>query len=437
MAQGITSNATTIFLEDNNHADAGGDGSISFADISTKLPADCLDVATALAVALPFRLYVFKKGLQLGDGTLTNATTLKDSDCIVVFVNTRTYVVANNGGSAAILSRKTEFGIRINGSSGKPSGRNGVDMYTPVAPTWRGTVQVFGSKLKTIGNMIFQPGAGGSLGALINDLLEATGTLGYGTTAGELSEIYNVDAAITGATSSLVQFNCLTAERLTITAPNSSIIISTAGQVRCKDMVMIGNNPSQTDLRNVATGPWQLVNHTFTQAGAVLTQAAASNIELWYSWNVRVTNGITGSPLANKRVQLKSLAGLLVVDAATDSEGQLTYGGGLTQDCVMVLIAISNSLVFSDLGPFTIVVNDRTFADYDSTMEEYTRTFTWPGYNYTVGANTWRQPVPFFDAVALGPPPASAPLPATLKLENVVLAALQGEAINSPVLSGR
>jgi hypothetical protein len=405
MAAGITQPGgagTTIMLQDDVHADAGGDGSYKRSEIYAKYPADFLDVAAVLGVTLPKPLFISKVSLQNGDGAGTAATTFKDQDGSLWFATGKTYIVSAVG----VANRMTELGIEVPGAIGKPTGRNGMDMWCGLTPTIRGNMKIHAGKIDTIGGLVFQPGATGLTARLIDMILEATGNMGFGTSAGEMSFIYNVDGVSlgAGAAGGLVQFNCPSAERLVFSAPNASEIIRTGGQVKVKDMVMVGSASNAADMRNSSgIGPWILVDCTYSGLNPQ-ADLATTDIEDWRTWNLRVMRD-AGVTCVSKRVKLLDEDLVAIVDAITDAEGQVTYGSGMNAGSVKVR-ATPASLVVNERAPMTLIINDPTFADYDPTLESYSRPYTWPGKNYANG----RQPSAMNDVITLGPPQPPVPI---------------------------
>jgi len=412
---GAGGNGSVVTYDDHTNADAGGDGLYSYLDLALACAAKGFFAADGVTPAvlrlksiaayatLSIEVYFVFVTIQNGDGVSTLPTSFKDQDAVVIWIDGKTHIVSNVG----LSNRSTEYGIEVVGAIGKPTGRNGVDCYYGLAPTLRGTSKMFGSKQRAKGNLIWQPGAVGLPSRLINVLAEATGVLGLGTGAGELQKTFNMDMVSTAVSGNgCTQFNVDDAARMTISAPNTvGRPIGTGGTVRCRDLVTIGSATNGADMQNTSitpTVPWQLVDKIWSQVKVQFNAAPNSDVEDWRTWNVRVGHHATGAPFAGKRVQLLDKDLVAVVDTITTSEGALEYGSGVTAGAVKMRVLPAGSLTWVDRGPFTLIVNDQSFADYDPAFEQYSKTFTPAGIVYL---GTERQLFEMQDAVPLGPPP--------------------------------
>lgn len=404
-----------ITVEDNTNVDAGGDGSYSLADIAAACVAKGFFAADGVTPAVSRASLIAGYGaisretyftfvtVTNGDGVGVTPTTIKDVNVDWNFITGKTYVVSNVG----VANRTTEFGVEIPGSAGKPSSQSGVDVYFGAAPTLRGASKIFGCKFVAVGNLIFQPATTGLNSRIVNFIGEATGTLGFGLSTGEIAYMFNVDATSTTAgAGGLVQFNCLDAERLVIAAPNATQIIATAGIMNARDVVLVGGAGTTADFRNTTGGigaRWVLRDWVWSREGPNTLSNVGCDTEDWRSYGIRAFDpDAFGVPRAGLDWRVKNGADVIVASGVTNSEGQSSFGTGNEADGLLTRVMLAGTQTWLDVGPFTTEVNYVGGPNYNPALETYSKPATWPGNDYADG----RQLEKKFDMIPIGPPPA-------------------------------
>ena len=335
---------TTILIEDDTHGDAGGDGSYSFLDIATKFPADFVDLGTTP------KTYRGKVSVTNGDGVGTSTTTLKDSNCTVIFDAGKTYSVSSTGRS----NRFTEFGVKVSGT--KSSGRSGVRLSLGSGTlNIQGNGKFYGSILEAVALLTVAPGASGLTYELYNCLLSAGTSISLGNASGAVPTAYNVDMiGASGAAAAVTNFNVTTAERITIGLNSPGLRhIQSGSLIQAKDMVLIGVASGGSSVRNTGASPWDLVSPTWDQ-GAAINDATSTTVNEWWPYDVFVISG-TSAPIAGIPVTLYDRTSTAVVDTTTTATVRIVFGSGVTANCVKV---VSYALGVSDYrGPFTARIN--------------------------------------------------------------------------------
>ena len=391
MAAGVTSDATDIMIYDDTHADAGGDGSYSFADIFAILGGTGVDILRVDS-GTGFPTYRLLKNLQIGDKT-TNAaaTTLSDTNVSLTFDLGKVLKArATQTSSWSCL-----FGTKI-GTGNQAIGKNGVHLFfTNTAGTnnviLRGTSKWYGCTARSswsAGIQAFQ------MITLVNGACELINcTLGgfssyvFGTAAGTISNLYNLD--ITGestATGNITSFFVDSAERNSIGgSPTTSHIASASASLTIKNQTFFGT-PGSSDMRWVApTGTnWIMVSPKWSGAnkfsGTGPSSASIGAQEYW-PWGVKAVDrngvGVSGIPIT-----LTDTNGTEQVNTTTDANGETSYGSGITANCAVAADHWSTTLgvyTISHRSPFTVRVNQGAGANPNYLSRTYK--FYWPGYS--------------------------------------------------------
>lgn len=368
---GITDDGVTISVEDNAHGDAGGDGSYAFTDISTKFPALFVDKLTNP------RSYECLRNLRNGDGVGTAVTTIKDANAVVHFAANKTFTTSAVGGA----NRTLELGTKVVGANGKPTGYAGCDLYFNTASqVFSRHMKLYGLKIQNIGGaLLFQPSASGMTAEIVNGILLPSSTMALGNIAGAMSLLYNVDIVGTGVGSlgRILNFNCTNAERLTIAFPFGTYKINiTSGQLRIRDAVFIGPS-SVADVGFTGTVvEIQLVEPTWSREA--IQQSGIQRYEEWWRWEPVVINTRTRLPEQGATVNAYNLLGTLVATAVSDADGRLSYGSGLTANCLQVRHQDAVTTLMVEDGPFTV-----TITPPDGTLLPSSKIAVWPYRSYS------------------------------------------------------
>jgi hypothetical protein len=355
VAPGITQPSgagTTIFVEDDAHADAGGDGSYSFLDIATKFPADFNDLGTSI------KAYRARVSVQNGDGAGSALTTIKDQDCAVFFDTGRTLLYSLVGQG----NRTLELGVKVQGAAGKASGRRGVGLWLGASSLIRGNHKIYGSMVKASGvnaNLNLAPTIQGCTTEIINSILRATNQVVCGSLAVSLTLIYNGDIDTDSLTlAPLSQFRYDDAERAVIAANGGPAMVNTSGAVIARDLVFVGT-PTEGDLRNSGVSTWDMVNPTWSGNNFPISTVCIGPVREWWSYDVFIHDPATGLAIANVPIRLLDGSGVTVVSGISDADGRIVFGAGIYRNAVHVRTHISVAGVRSltDNGPFTTRVN--------------------------------------------------------------------------------
>lgn len=382
MAAGVTQPGiagTTTFLEDDANADSNLDadaGTYSPSDIVAKaLPsADVTDLAT-------FTKYIKSKcSIQNGDGAGVATTTFKVRNVRVAFDTGKTYLVSTVGQA----NRWTKFGDKIQGASGKPSGRNGAVLDCGAQTVFRGNVQIYGSmiRINTTGGIVFQPGAAGLAGELINCILETSGNgaIVFGATGQPLQLIDDI-SVVMGGTGVITQFlaDFIDRIRITVTGSNPNHI-NTAGQFAARNVEFAGT-PTDGDVRYNGGTPAALINPTFS-GNARQYGSCGGIVEEWFEWSPTAVFYNTGAFVAGIPIQFLDVAGTVLLDLTTDALGGFDYnivGPTVYDDAMKVRTITGATPVPTDRGPFTVRVNMGPSAN--PLYESYEYQFSWPYRN--------------------------------------------------------
>lgn len=402
MADGIfqTGAGATITLQNDTHADADLDGindvySAEDIDLKGLASGDCIDHNTN------HRSYRFKATIQNGDGTGTAATTFKESNVVINFDNTKTYLVSATGAA----NRRTEFGALVQGAAGKPSGKDGVQMLMGAACTLRGQILLYNSYLKTsAGNINIIPGSAGLVGEIINCIMQSAGSFAIGQdTTGNLQRIFNLDLTsfASNVSGAVTNWGADFAERVTVATNTANNFIRTGARIRIKDLVLIGTLQGLTpaDLSNTGVNEWDIVNPIWS-GNANQYGVVNANVNEWFGYGIQVVNRDTGDPVANVPVKVTDVFGSVVVNAITDSNGHISFGtvGDVTENALKVRRR-TNAALFNYFYPFTVQVNQTGAINSGFSNTNYKK--DWPFTDLPSGFG--QQFYPVYDIVPLLP----------------------------------
>ena len=390
---GISLSGTTLRCEDDTNGDASLDGiagSYSFKDFAIKDGVNCVDLATS------HQSYRGVASIQIGDGG-SAVTSLQDTNASIIFDASRSLATSAASG---VSGRTLRLGSKIVGANGKPTGRDGCKVVQQASGTLRGIVQLYATHIRQqVGTFAIQPGASGLACEIVDCILEALGGVALGVTGQELALIYNLDITLLGTLTShaITQWNVLNAERVTVMG-NTPYLISTAGSVRVRDLVM-GGTPTISDLHKTGSTEWDLVEPFFT-AAAPQVDLGTGFVNQWWRFLPHVVDIIDRSNVANCPVRLLDVNGAeLLPTTYTSSQGLITYGGTdpITKDTVKVRRGTGSPFVWTEFSPVTARFN----LD-GAVLPKYTGlqvTFPWPRLTGAFGD----QFLPCLDEVPLVP----------------------------------
>jgi hypothetical protein len=377
VAAGITQPGvagSTIFLEDDSHADADLDGVLDVyhpSDIVAKGlgSGDVTDLAT---LTKSFRS---KATIQNGDGSGTAVTTFEAQNMRLLFDSGKTYAVSTVGSA----NRWTKLGQKVQGASGKPGGRSGCTIDFGATTTIRGNMLLYGSTLRTaVGAMNLQPGASGLSAEIVSCLLESAGNISIGTAAAILQMIYNVEFVL-GGTGVISNLNAEEIERIWVVLTGSNLyFISTGAAFNVRDGIFVGT-PAAADIRFTGGVEAHLIAHTWS-GNAPKLDIAATGVSEWGSFNTLTLDKDTGLVVAAVPVRIVDDATSEVVfDGVSDANGGITFnndpaGSGRAVFANAVRLAKhsgSGPVVTEERGPWTVQVNQT-----GATLPAY------PGFSY-------------------------------------------------------
>jgi len=378
VAAGITQPGgagTTIFFEDSSHADAGGDGAYSFADIAAKFPVDFIDNGTAE------KSYRSKVTLQNGDGSGTAVTVMSDTLVTVVFDASKTYATSNIGQS----NRTTQWGTKINNFAAK----DGCKIRFATTPVMRGTMNLYGCQLRSGQGFTMLPGFGASpvpgVGELIGNTFNAGNTnSSFGSpSSGNFAVIQNNNFVGVGVNGFIANFGGDSEDGSVFSGTGMSRFISSAVAQLNLSRPRFTGSPTNADIRDVhGSGiDWNFAEPTWSQ-NAVQFEVAAGVSE-WWGFGVEVFD--SKSPfarLANISVELIDVFGATVVDAVTDSEGQISFNSGVALNRVKLRRHTTGPTI-TEQGPFLLKANHKGTINY--TYATLQQEVVWPGRDYAFG----------------------------------------------------
>lgn len=393
MADGVTQpggGVNPILIQNDADVSAGGDGSYSFADISAVFPALCIDLGTTP------KSYRMTVSLTNGDGTagVGTTTTLKDSNCTVIFDAARTYSVSATGRS----TRFTEFGVKVTGT--KTSGRSGVRIVAGAALNIGGNGKFYGSIMEAVSGLLtLAPAQAGLVYEVYNCFVSGQSSIVFGNATAAINNAYNVDfiGGSAGA-AAISNFNVTTAERITIGINAAALRhIQTGTSIQAKDLVLIGAT-SSASVRHTGVTAWDLIVPTWDQNVAIVDATNQNTINDWWPYGVAVLDGnaagISGIP-----IELDDRTGAAVISTTTNASGMISYGSGITANCVKAASYLSGGTV-DYRGPFTLKVNQG--AGTNVNWPQRTISFPWP--STATWLTSFVQYQDMFDVIQLVPP---------------------------------
>jgi hypothetical protein len=435
VANGITQPGvagTTIFLQDDTHADASLDGvagSYTLSDIVAK----ALASGDAISNGTFQRSYRMKASIFNGDNAGTAATTFKETNCGIFFDSGKTYTVVPTGSA----NRRTEFGTLVEGASGKPSGRDGVQMVCGTSLTFRGQILLYGSYIRTTsGAITLAPSSAGLAGEVINCIFQSAGSVLVGNDAtGKLQRVYDLKILSSAASSAgaVTQWGADSAERITIVTNTANNFIRSTSRIRIKDLVLIGTLTGIVpfDLNNISSFDWDLVNPTFSGNTPQYDNSSISYINEWFGFDVLTVNGDTGAIVSGIPIQIYDSFGTLVIDAVTDADGRISYGtvGDITENALKVRRLRKLEYAFDDFYPFHIIANSGTGSNPAFAEQDYY--INWASRDLPNGYG--KQFSPMLEVIYLAPPQAPAAPPAPMTIEQIPVPAEDVQMILTPV----
>ena len=396
MAAGVTSDASNIYIYDDTHADAGGDGSYSFVDIHAILGGTGVDI-TRVDSGSAYPTYRLFKNLQIGDtGTGTATTTLKDSNVVAVFDAAKVLQTRTTQAS----SWNIEFGSKIDTGDQAGGGSGAILCFTSNSGspniTWRGTVLLYGTTLRaraSAGNPhalvlnTLEPDS-----EIMNCIFDGLRNCQIGTATTPFDNVFNLDISNPASTAALVNaFLVNSAERLTFSAsPAQEFMQSGQTGVTIKDFLCFGV-PGRADFRwtSSLSEDWKFIQPHFSNSAPRFSAAVSglpaigdATLEYW-KFRIKVVdrngNGISGIPTT-----LTDTTGVVQITTTTDSNGEISFGSGITANFIVVrdhyVTVGAATYSWRDRSPFTLKVNTSDLSGYNPNYLGRKKLFYWPGY---------------------------------------------------------
>lgn len=386
----------TIYLHDDSNTTGGhaANQPHTFAEIALAAAAQFIDNGTNKPS------YRSTVNVQLGDkaggtidatGTQAATTTLQDTlGGTVIFDNTRTL----KNRATQTTSWVYTFGTKV-GSGNQASGVTGTRFVFGAVTSLQGAHSWYGCTLQqTSGAMTLTP-ATDNTGDMVNCLLQSSSTgnapINLGSSSNRWANLYNVDISHGSNTNQVsTQNNALSAERMTYgQAAGPAFLASNAANVAMKDLAMFGS-PTQSDLRWTGVGAvsWSFYRPTWTGNAAKFSTSSLSNpglgaATLEYRFcSIKVVNR-TGSGVAGIPVYMTDAIGTVVINALTDSSGEVSFGSGIGANMVAVMdhyvINLTTTYAQRRRSPFTVKVNTSDLAGYNINYRSRRYQFNWPG----------------------------------------------------------
>ena len=378
---------TTIYVYDNAHADAGGDGSYSFADIKTAMDILVPGQTDFVATGTTPETYKAVVSIQIGDiGTGTALTTLQDTNVCVKFdvplVRTLLYRTTQT------TSWTTNLGTKV-GSGDKAATRNGCDLYFGSNVIFRGNYTFYGCRFVGAASINFafvtgvtQDIQGCNVGSTaITNISPIT----IGSAGTSPANVYNCDfwANTSGNIASVfATFKPATAELIVAGGPSIAGIMRIGTIVYvAKDLIMYGA-PSLGDI--VYTSPPinpKLIRPQWTgnapKFGGGLSLTLANATWEYRLYDVKVVDS-NGAAIAGIPVKLTDVLGNVVVNTTSNSTGGVDFGTGLLTNAIVVADHWSSGGVYTESprGPFFAEINTGAGANTNYLARRYY--FDWP-----------------------------------------------------------
>lgn len=391
MAAGVTQPGgagTTVYIYDDTHADAGGDGAYSFADILAAL--DILNPGQTDLITLTAGervMYFFSVSLQVGDTTTNAATTTLSDTNVEVFFETGKSLAYR---STQTTSWFTTFGTKV-GTGNVSGAKNGCTIVTAsgAAPTLRGTIKCYDSRFVMNGAqaLIFSPvSSGGS--ELVNCSLinTSTGNFTIGSTPFKFSSLYNV--WFSGAPTALLIANIGSdsSNKITLSATSLTTFFGLAVANLTFVNWAFEGTPTAGDFRwgNSGSTNWTVVRPVWSQNGPKFAQVGAGSMAVangakeYWQFNVKVVNA-SGTAIANVPVKVTDTLGNIQVNTTTDANGRISFGSAPTANMCIVMdhYTVTGTYNQRHRGPFLFEYNtgNSRNTDYQS-LRGYAK---WPG----------------------------------------------------------
>lgn len=396
---------TTVYIYDDSDATGGhaAGSPHTFAEIAAAFPGEFASLGTNAAS------YRGLQSLQIGDtGTGTATTTLTDTNSTVIWDNTKTLIwrVTQN------TSWNLNLGTKV-GSGNTASGKSGSSLTFGAATTLRGNITACGSTFKITSGSLSLAQVLGTTAEFQNCLFQSSvvgvAPFGLNPAIGSVIILYNVDLSHATTSQVLSSFTTTAAERITVCATAPSTFLQTAiGSLSVKDLKLFGS-PTTSDIRWTGAGPvnWQLVRPGFTLAAPKFSGTganpglAAATWEYWL-WDVKVVDG-AGASISGVPVKLTDAIGEVQVDTTTGSNGEVSFGSGLTANAVKVMdhyMVAGPTYTQRHRSPFLVEVNTGAGAILGLPSRRYN--FNWPGYeSITTSSGSFEDVA---DIVTLGEP---------------------------------
>ena len=368
MAAGVTSDATEIMIFDDTNANAGGDGSYSFADIFAVLGGTGVDILRVDS-GTGFPTYRLLKNLQIGDKTATvAATTLLDTNVVATFDDGKVLKTR----STQTTSWSCLFGTKI-GSGNTASGKKGVHLYFSNSAGTntiivRGTVKWYGCSVRSTwaaGAQAFQmPLMTSGASELVNCTLGGFSGYVLGSSGANISNLFNVDITGDPTVTTITSFFVDSASRVTVggSPVAGSYVASNFSGLQFKDSVFSGT-PAVSDLNpSAGAQSWLIVRPTWSgnanKFSTTIPATAATGAHEYWLYNVKIADSV-GTPIAGIPVKLTDTIGTVQVNGTTDSNGRVSFGSGLTANAVVVMDHYQVASVYTQLhrSPFLVEIN--------------------------------------------------------------------------------
>lgn len=395
---------TTVYIYDDSDATGGhaAGSPHTFAEIAAAFPGEFASLGTNAAS------YRGLQTLQIGDtGVGTATTTLTDTNSTVIWDNTKTLATRATQTTSWFLNLGTKVG-----TGNVASGKSGSVLVFGAATTMRGNVSAYGTTFKTTSGALSILGVSGTNQEFQNCLFQSSvaGVAPMIPQSGSTTAVfYNCDFSHSTTSQVMSSFISTASERITICASAPTTFLQTAiSTLQIKDLKMFGS-PTISDVRWSGLGPinWKLVRPGFTDnapkfsAGTVNPLLASATWEYWL-WDVKVVDG-SGAGIANIPVKLTDATGEVQVDTVTGSDGQVSFGSGITANAVKVMDHYAEAgptYAQRHRSPFLVEVNTGGSALVGYPSRRYY--FNWPGYeSITTSSGTFED---VGDIVSLGEP---------------------------------
>lgn len=380
---------TTIFVYDDSINAGGTDTHVAgqphtFSEIAASFPANFTDLGTNQ------KSYRSQVSVQTGDAGVGSATTTitDTNNSIVVFDNTKTLLWR----ATQTTSWNLNLGTKV-GSGNIASGKSGTTLVFGAATSFRGNMGLYGCNVKTTTGAVSFSNAVGTTVDIQNCLFQSVVSAGSAPFVPQMlgtANLYNVDFSHATASFVMSSFILTTAERITACATSPTAFLQTGiATLAVKDFKMIGT-PTTSDIRISSAGPinWQLVRPVWTGLAPKFSTASNGNPSLsaavweYWLWDVKCVDR-TGAAISGIPVTLTDVTGEVQVSTTTGSDGQVTFGSGLTANAVKVMdhyfpsVPPSPTYTQRTRSPFYVTINVGAGSNPNYQSKRYY--FNWPG----------------------------------------------------------